>query len=407
MPNVINTITKFLPLLDEQYRLESKSAILDTPAEFVLMTKEAKKVKIAKITSDNLADYSRNGGFVGGSANLDWEEHTFTIDRGRALQIDAMDNVETMGLAWGRLAGNFQKEAVIPEMDAIRFSKYYAAAGIKYSFGLTNKNILGHIDDIVAEMDDAEVPEGDRILFCNPKTYKLIVNDESIVKHLSVDDNMTKALNKKIYSYNEMPIIKVPSRRFYEAITLLDGTTNGQETGGYVAAGKVIGVMIVSKSAVVQLSKRAISRFWAPTREEMDANRADGVNPSADAWKFDYRNYHDAWVLENKTKGIAVLRDSTGITSVTLSSDEIVIANNASAVDMDSVTTAQLAAAVVKVGDITDEVAFTSDDVDVATVSEEGLVTFKGVGVVKITAKAVADETKYDYVDITVTDTGA
>ena len=407
MPNVINLVTKYLPVLDEQYRLESKSSILDTPPEFVQQTKDAKKVKVAKITSDGLADYSRNGGFVSGTANLDWEEHEFAIDRGRALQIDAMDNAETLGLAWGRLAGVFQKESVVPEMDAIRFSKYYAAAGIKYSFGLTSVNILGHIDDIVAEMDNAEVPESGRILFCNPHTYKLIVNDSSITKHLSVDDDMTKALNKKIYSYNEMPIIKVPSRRFYETITLYDGTTTGQEVGGYVAAGKVIGVMIISKSAVIQLSKRAISRFWAPTREEMDANRADGVNPNADAWKFDFRNYHDAWVLANKSKGIAVLRDSTGITSVTLSSEDITIAAHASAVDMNSVTTAQLVATVVKVGDISGEVAFTSNAPAVATVSEAGLVTFKGVGPVKITAKAVADEAKYDYVDITVTNSGA
>ena len=37
----------------------------------------------------------------------------------------------------------------------------------------------------------------------------------------------------------------------------------------------------------------------------MDLNKADGVNPSADAWKFDFRTYHDAWVLENKMYGIA------------------------------------------------------------------------------------------------------
>ena len=30
----------------------------------------------------------------------------------------------------------------------------------------------------------------------------------------------------------------------------------------------------------------------------------DGVNPDADAWKFDFRIYHDAWLLEEKLAGV-------------------------------------------------------------------------------------------------------
>lgn len=313
MPNVIDLVTKYLPVLDEQYRLASKSAILDTPSEFIRETENAKKFKIAKQSTDGLANYSRNSGFVSGSSTLSWEEKEYTIDRGRALSMDAMDNTETFGLAFGRLAGTFQRDHVIPEMDAIRFAKYYKGAGITKTVDITSDNALETIDDIIAEQDDAEVPEEGKIIFVNPTVYKAIMNDKRMTQFICVDDGLSKRLNRKIFSYNDNVIIKVPSTRFYTDIDLLDGTTSGQEAGGYKAASgaKAIEMLVIAPSAVAQVSKRLVARFWAPTKAEMVANNADGVNPDADAWKFDYRTYHDAWILDNKTKGVAAVTSAS------------------------------------------------------------------------------------------------
>lgn len=303
--NVIELVTKYLPVLDEQYRAESRSAVLDLPREWVVDTKDAKKVKIAKMESDGLGDYSRHDGFARGYAELTWEEHEFQIDRGRSLQIDSMDNQETFGLAFGRLAGTFQRQSVIPEMDAIRFAKYFKKAGIKKQFALSANDILSLIDDLDQEMDDLEVPENDRILFVNPSVFKLMINDPSLVKHISVLDSDDKTVNKKIYMYDNHMIVKVPSTRFYTDIVLLDGKTSGQEQGGYkkAADANVIGLLMVQRDSAIQISKRVIARVWAPSRAEMAGT--DGVNPDADAWKFDFRVYHDAWVLDNKIPGIA------------------------------------------------------------------------------------------------------
>ena len=303
--NAIELVEKYLPVLDEQYKAESRSAVLDLPPEWVVDTKDAKKVKIAKMESDGLGDYSRHSGFAKGYAELTWEEHEFKIDRGRSLQVDAMDNQETFGLAFGRLAGTFQKQSVIPEMDAIRFSKYYKAAGIKKEFVMSSNSILKLIDDLDQEMDDLEVPEANRILFVNPSVFKFMINDPSLVKHISVLDSEDKTVNKKIYMYDNHMIVKVPSTRFYTDIVLFDGKTAGQEAGGYKKAdgADVIGLLMIQADSAIQISKRAIARIWAPTRAE--AAGTDGVNPDADAWKFDFRVYHDAWVLDNKISGIA------------------------------------------------------------------------------------------------------
>lgn len=407
--NVIELVTKYLPVLDEQYRVESKSAILDIAPEFIQQTKDAKKVKIAKISTDGLANYDRNGGFVAGYADLTWEEHEFKIDRGRAIQIDDMDNEETFGLAFGRLTGTFQKEKVIPEIDAYRFATYYGKAEIKMQdVSLTDGKVLSVIDDIDAEMDESEVDEADRYIFCNPSIYKLIINDPSIQHMLSVNDTLTKAINKKIMNYNNHPIIKVPSVRFYTAIDLLDGKSTGQTAGGYKPASnaKVIGMLVIQKWAVMQMSKRRIARIWAPTKEQ--AAGTDGVNPNADAWKFDFRIYHDAWVLDEKVAGIAAVtfdNSTAAVTKVEVVSDTsgVTIVSGAATVSMSAIPKVDLNTKITKTGAASDEVRWTTSDRTVATVSDAGIVSFKKAGSVTITATSVYTPSATNAVVFTVT----
>ena len=66
-------------------------------------------------------------------------------------------------------------------------------------------------------------------------------------------------------------------------------------TGGYTATGDAINYMIVHPSAILQVVKHQIPRIFSPE-----------VNQEADAWKFDYRVYHDCWVKAQKTNGIYV-----------------------------------------------------------------------------------------------------
>lgn len=327
--NVVKLVNKYLPVLDEQYRQQSKTAVLDMPKEWVRDTTNAKKVKIAKYKTDKLGNYSRSAGFVKGSMELDWEEHEFKIDRGRSIQVDHEDNEETFGMAFGRLAGVFQKEAVIPEMDAYRISVYAQAAGHKGAYALGSGSILREIDHLDAQMDDEEVPEDGRLLFVIPSAYEEIINDASLERKLEVNDEMTKALNKKIYSYNEHPIIKITSKRMYTAIKLLDGSTAGEEEGGYerAAGADQVAMLMVNRNAVVQISKRLVARIWAPSKDL--AAGCDGVNPDADAWKFDFRVYHDAWVLENKALAIACLvLDETVLTVGKYENDEFTKGNS-------------------------------------------------------------------------------
>lgn len=410
MANMIELVNKYLPILDAQYKLEARSSILDVAPEFVQMTRDAKKVKIAKMRVDGLADYSRNNGFTTGSMELTWEEHEFTQDRGRAIQVDVMDDTETFGLAFGRLAGEFQRLHVIPEIDAYRFSKYYQKAATKQEITLDAGAIIKYIDDIDAQMDDDEVPEEDRILFVNPTVFKFIMNDPELVKRISVEGVQDKTVNKKFYYYNGHLIIKVPSTRFYTKIETLDGSSSGEEIGGYKMAtgAKIIAMLMIQRWSVIQLAKRRIARVWAPTREL--AAGTDGVNPNADAWKFDFRVYHDAWALDNKLNGIygSTLAD-VGITSVDIatSDPDVTIAGTAGArtasISMTSVNAFLAEAKVTATGGASTAVTWSTSDNTKASVDASGNVSILASGLAIITATSVYDPTKKATLTLTIT----
>ena len=291
MANAITTITKYLPLLDQVYAVASVSSILDTPNALVRETADAKTVLIAQTSMSGLGDYSRADGFVAGDLTLTWKPYTFEYDRGRTFQIDAMDDMETMGLAFGSLAGEFVRVKVTPEIDAIRFAKYATNAGTTVAATLTNKTTVSAIATAEVDMEEKEVTLANCVLFMTPTVYGYVKDDtEHFQRTLVPSENP----NRNFGSFDEMPIAKVPQTRFYTAVDTLSGKDD-QAVGGYAKAegAKDINFMIIDRASVIQLIKHGKIRVFDPD-----------TNQSADAYKVDYRIYHDAWVLENKKNGI-------------------------------------------------------------------------------------------------------
>lgn len=309
MANAITLVTKYLPVLDEAYRMSSRSAVLDTPPQFIRATREANKFQIATLTTAGLANYSRATGFQDGDVNLTWNEYQYQYDRGRSFQVDAMDNLESMSLAFGRLAGTFMRESVVPEIDATRFALYASKAGTKVTTAPTAATILDMLGTANATLDDAEVPDEGRVAFVSTKVFQMVTESPDITKYLDVEERTLqyagKRVSTKLYYYNGLRIIKVPAKRFYDSIALDAGSTSS--TGGYAptpTTGKYIDFLVLHPSAVFQDMKHEIARIWAPNRAMVAGT--DGVNPKADAWKFDYRVYHGAFAYTNKVKGIYV-----------------------------------------------------------------------------------------------------
>ena len=289
--NSIALATKYLPILDEVYKAESKSSVLDTANDRVRFI-GGNTVELYKTSLNGLGDYSRNAGFPTGSATGTWEALALTQDRGRSFLVDTMDNDETLGMAFGTLAGEFIRTQVVPELDAYRFAKYATNAGNSASADITvgSTDIPAAISTAEQVMGDAEVPEEGRILFVSEKAYAAL--KAKITRYVQND---VRGVNTIVESYDDMRVIKVPQGRFNTAITEYDGVSNGEEAGGFAptAGGYKINFMIVHPSAIVQVVKHVVPRIFSPE-----------VNQFADGWKMDYRIYHDCFVEANKTAGI-------------------------------------------------------------------------------------------------------
>ena len=286
MANSIALAKQFVPLLDETYKLASCTSVLDGAADLARQGANANELIIPKMSMQGLADYSRNGGYVSGDVTLTNETVQCNYDRNRMFSVDSMDNLETAGIAFGRLAGEFIRTKVAPELDAFRFATYAGIDGIsKVSAGAA----LGSGDAVIqairvgcTKMDEDEVPSDQRYLFITPTLYGAI-QDLETYKSKAVLENFAQ-------------VIKVPQTRFYTAITLYNGTSSGETAGGYVknsASGKNINFMIIHKPAVIQFEKHVAPKIITP-----DANQ------DADAYKFGYRNVGIADAYENKLAGI-------------------------------------------------------------------------------------------------------
>ena len=289
--NNIALASKYLPILDEIYKAGSKTAILDTLAEQIRFD-GAKIAYLYGADPVGLSAYSRNAGFVPGDVDGAWQPYEITQDRGRSFMVDVMDNDETLGMAFGTLLGEFERTEVIPEIDAYRFAKYAAAATgtnkVTETLSAAAATITS-IDNATAVLDDKEVPYEGRVLFVTPNTYKLIKGG---VTRMIMNGDADVDYNVEMY--NDMRVITVPSGRFHTTVTI-NAPTTSDGVGGFTAGGQIMNYMIVHPSAVMQLVKHNIPRIFSPE-----------VNQEADAWKLNYRIYHDAWVKTNKVNGIFV-----------------------------------------------------------------------------------------------------
>jgi len=287
MTQSIALAQKFQPILDEIYKASSLTARMDAKIKPVNFA-GANVVQVFKTDPIGLGKYNRVSGYPAGQVVGSWETLTLATERGRSFVIDRMDDEETLGMAFGTLAGEFIRTKVVPEIDAYRFSKYASTANINAATpGTLDANgIIKALDDAKLELDKDEVPSEGRLLYISDNCLNLL---ESKVSRFLGNEN---AVDKRVTKYSGMEVIMVPQTRFYKGITLDDGVT--VDAGGYSkGSGKDINFMIIHPTAVLQVAKHDSLKVFTPEQ-----------NQTTDGWLMQYRLYHDAFVYANKLNGI-------------------------------------------------------------------------------------------------------
>lgn len=285
----INYVDSFLTDLQQKYRRELTSAGLTTQNAIFM---DAKTIKVPRLDIGGYKDHNRSGGWNRQAISNDFEPKVLSFDRDVEFFVDAMDVDETNQiLSAANITNTFETEQAIPELDKYRYSKIYS----EYTdFGktpdttvLTGANVLEVFDELMHNMDEAEVPQEGRILYTTPTVSKLLKEADKVSRSISVTAN-NGVIDRRVAQLDDVTIVKVPSSRMK---TVFD-FTNGAVAG---VGAKQINMILIHPSAVMAPIKHTAVYLWEP-----------GSHTMGDGYLYQNRRYTDLFLIERKADGIQI-----------------------------------------------------------------------------------------------------
>ena len=197
------------------------------------------------------------------------QEIELSQDKGFSITIDRGNNEDQMNVKGAAKMLKLQlKEKVVPFMDQYALKRFTHLAGTVAGIDAPTKStIVSAILDGAAVLDNAMVPDADRILYI-PTTYYNMLRQSS--EFLAADIMAQKALEKGLVGMvADMRVIKVPDKYLPEGVYFL----------------------ITHKSSVLAPNKIKTARVLTNVMG-IDGNVLEG------------RNYFDAFVLASKCDGV-------------------------------------------------------------------------------------------------------
>lgn len=265
----------------------------------------AKTVTIPTMDMSSLGDYDRDNGFTTGAIAISSEPFELTRDRARSFHLDREDNDET-GIAnlAGEVLTEFVRTKVVPEVDAYCLSKLggYAATNNQTVTGDEATEAYAMFSDAVSNIQEAIGYDEELVCFADNAFLKALAASPEVSRQIVLSDFKKGEVSTRVKTLDDIKLLPVPKSRMMTAYDFYDGTTSGQETGGFVpqTAAKQIGFLILPKKACSLVKKSETLRVFTPDQ-----------NLKADAYKFDYRLYYDAFIKMNMRKAVyAYIREA-------------------------------------------------------------------------------------------------
>lgn len=296
----INTIAYNQILTKELDQALVQRSVTGFFADNVLSAKfvGAKTVIIPEVTMQGLGDYNRDTGFVSGTVTVAHTPFVLSMDRGRSFQIDAQDADES-GISdlIGKNMAEFVRTKVIPEVDAYVLSKLAGLAVTKGQTvtGAPASQAYAMLTEAINKAHNATGYDEELVAFVDSTMHAALMSTAEINRQLVISDFKRGEMNTQVKSINGVAILPVSDARMKSAYTFNDGTTSGQEGGGFAPtdAAKSIGMIVMPKKGCSLVKKTEQTRIFTPKE-----------NLNADAWKGDYRVYYDAFVKNSYIPGI-------------------------------------------------------------------------------------------------------
>jgi len=274
----IDLVTKFSPLVDERFEVESKTSLVTNKDYDFIGTKS---IKIYSVSTSPMNDYGRNTAMGTGEGQVlsrygviqdlatDTQEVSMEKDRSFIFVVDKMDQDETLqALNAGSALARQLREVVIPEVDKYTYKKMADNAGhTEYSVTIDKTNAYTSLTDANEYLDEKKIPVDGRVAVVTPKFYKFLKQDKDAVLETEIGENMR--IKGVIANMDGLVIQKVVSSLLPEnmnfmvahkvattqAIKLAEYNTN---PGGVLASGQIVTGRIYYTAFVRNNKKDAI-----------------------------------------------------------------------------------------------------------------------------------------------------
>ena len=220
----IELIRKYSPKVDETFSAESKLSLLtNTDYDW----SGAHSVVVYRFTTAEMNDYTRNYYADHGETDASvsrygkiydlssqTQEMLLTKDRSFIFNIDKLDEEESKLRAAEALARQI-REACVPEIDSYVYGKMIAGAGTTATASeLTPENIYDAIVAGTETLDNAQVPDTERVILVTPATYRIMKKCPEITLNCDISEEMR--LRGVIGMIDGLTVVKAPANRLPE-----------------------------------------------------------------------------------------------------------------------------------------------------------------------------------------------
>lgn len=294
--NTIENKTLFMEACDQQMIEGATSGWMEANAGQVKYS-GGDTVKIPTLSTTGLGDYDRNAGYPKGGVSVKYQTKTMTQDRGTSFFLDRIEVDESGFIATAASsAAIFQREHVIPEVDSYRYSKLYQlanAGGFSHVYTPVVSTILSELQKDITAVRDSGAGAADLVIIMPYPVADILSSSEKLTRYVNVGQFAQGGVNLEVQTFNGIPIVRVPSARMKTAYDF----KSGADEFGFAPAENAaqINWIICPKGVPIAISKTDGVYIYDPETTQ-----------GADAWKVEYRKFHDIWVKDEQLKTMRV-----------------------------------------------------------------------------------------------------
>jgi N4-gp56 family major capsid protein len=267
----VNLASKYSQKVDERFRLKS---FTESAVNREYDWNGVNSINVYSIPTVAMGNYTKTGlSRYGTAAELDNTVQTMTLTRDRSFTftIDRANHQDTqMVMQAGKALARQVDEVIVPEVDTYRLAAMSASAiasANTATVAITASNAYSQFLKAGEVLDEAKVPGPGRIAFVTPAYYSFIKLDPSFVKATEIAQKML--ITGQVGEVDGVKIVKVPSTYFPANHAFI----------------------LVHPSAMV-------------AAEKLQDYKTHDNPPGINGWLVEGRKRYDAFVLENKKKGL-------------------------------------------------------------------------------------------------------